>query len=160
MVTGTDGDGQPASSDFRGWNAQWTQVHDTLNSTAWSNWKIASIPWISTASLLPPFLYYLKIIKAWASDSLRAKRIPYWGYSVKRSGTPKRGWNPFLGIFSHRRLCSLPSIYFSPYKWFLISCLITDWYYLLVVRSCRNILFWVVGFDLLLQNETWGLTEI
>ena len=111
MVTGTDGDGQPASSDCGGQILNERKFTALLNSTAWSNWKIASIPWISTASLMHPFLYYFKIIKAWASDSLRAKRILFWGYSVKRSGTPKRGWNPFLGIFSHRRLCSLPSIY-------------------------------------------------
>ena len=103
MVTGTDGDGQPALSDCGGWHPQRPQGRDALNSTAWSNWKIASIPWISTKALVCHPLFIFKIIKAWASDSLRAKRILYWGYSVKRSGTPKRGWNPFLGLFAHRR---------------------------------------------------------
>ena len=52
MVTGTDGDGQPALSDCGGWHPQRPQGRDALNSTARSKCWILGQTYILRNSLI------------------------------------------------------------------------------------------------------------
>jgi len=97
------------------------------------------------ASSLIKITYNLSLLMGWLREPTATGNLLCQTARVKSSmnGSSPPVCPPLSSShLTHRRLCSLPSIYLSPYKGLVILSLIADCYYLLGKWSCSNVGFW------------------